>query len=189
MDYGSSVLSELDGDRDLRELEERLSEFDAFSFLGISRDEGFHSRVLTWLLDPRGSHSAGDFFLRNFLLETGAATREQVQDTGWSTASIVPEWHNTVDGATGRLDILILNSESSFVCGIENKIFSGEHSRQLTRYREALEGLYGNWHRSYLLLSPEGIPPIDPEERGYWKPVGYRTVLNLVETTLKCSGP
>ena len=63
-----------EGKRDLAQLEqlleERRSEFDALTFLGVSASEEVHSRVLAWLLDPQGSHGVGDRFLRGFLRET-----------------------------------------------------------------------------------------------------------------------
>ena len=180
MESEHPILCEFAHDPDLPKLEEMLSEFDAFSFLGISRDEAFHSKVLTWLLDPRGSHSLDAFFLKNFLLETRSATKEQIGEIDWPKTSIRQEWQNKVDGETGRLDILILNAESSFVCGIENKIFSGEHSRQLTRYREAMIESYPRYCRSYLFLSPEGATPSDR----CWKPIKYEVILKLVEMVL-----
>lgn len=179
------VLSMLDKDPDLPVLERMLSEFDAFSFLGVSRSEVFHSKILAWLLDPLGSHSLGDFFLTNFLVETEALTKEQVRAADWLQTSVRREWHNVVDGRNGYLDILILNADSSFACGIENKIFSSEHSSQLTRYRRALKERYENYSRSHLFMSPEGTSPSDSEERSSWTPVDYGKILSLVEMTIK----
>ena len=184
------ILSEFHDDPDLLALEEMLSEFDAFSFLGVSRSEEFHSKVLAWLLNPRESHSLRGFFLKNFLVETEALAEEQVQAADWSQTSVRREWHNVVDGRDGYLDILILNANSSFACGIENKIFSTEHSSQLTRYRRALEARYGNYSISHLFMSPEGTPPNDSEERSFWTPVDYGKILKLVEITIRDSvGP
>ena len=180
-----SFSSIFDNDPDLPVLEEMLSEFDAFSFLGLSGSEAFHSKILVWLLDPWGSHSVGDFFLTKFLVGTEALTEEQVKGADWSQTSVRPEWHNIVDGRNGYLDILILNADSSFACGIENKIFSSEHSSQLTRYRKALKESYENYSRSYLFMSPEGISPSDSEERSFWTPVDYGKILSLVEVTIK----
>ena len=180
-----SVLSMFDHDSDLCALEEMLSEFDAFSFLGVWDKEETHSRILAWLLDPRGSHSAGDFFLTNFLAETKAITKEQIQTTDWSQTLVRREWLNIVDGQTGYLDILILNADLSFACGIENKIFSAEHSGQLTRYRRALEDRYRNYSIRYLFMSPEGTSPYNSEEQKFWKSVDYGKILRLVEKTIE----
>ena len=170
---------------DLERLEEMLAKFDAFAFLGVSGAEKIHSKILAWLLDPQENHSAGDLFLREFLLETGAATCEQILTIDWSNTIVQREWRNVVDGETGFLDILILNTEGKFACAIENKLFSVEHSEQLTRYRSALEQEYPAFSRSYLFLSPQGTPPKSPGEHDFWKVMNYGTILRLVEKTLE----
>ena len=177
------ILEKFTADPELSRLEEILTEFDLFTFLDLSTSEEVHSRILAWLLDPKGSHSIGDFFLTNFLLATKAATDEQIRSADWSETRVQREWPNVVDGKTGYLDILILNTRAVFACAIENKILTGEHSEQLTRYRQALEQKYGAFHRSYLFLSPQGTPPARPEERSVWTPVDYGTILRLIEET------
>ena len=181
-----SSLRKFDADPELAQLEDMLAEFDAFALLGVSTSEETHSKILAWLLDPRENHSAGDFFLTEFLLETKAATDEQVRAIDWSETSVQREWRNLVDGKTGFLDILILNARASFACAIENKIFSEEHGQQLTRYRQALNQEYGSSHRSHLFVSPRGTTPKCPKEQRFWTPIDYGTILRVVEKTLEC---
>ena len=188
MDKSISDLSSLNrfsADPDLARLEDMLAKFDVFAFLGVSTKEEIHSKILAWLLNPRENHSVGEFFLTNFLIETKAATETVVRAIDWSETSVRQEWRNIVDGETGFLDILILNTGASFACAIENKILSGEHSEQLTRYRQAMEQDYGSFHRSHLFLSPQGTPPERLEERHFWIPVNYGTILQLVQRTLE----
>ena len=180
-----SSLRKFCADPELAQLKGILAEFDAFALLGVSGSEETHSDILAWLLNPRENHSASSFFLTEFLLETKAATDEQVRDIDRSETSVQREWRNVVGGETGFLDILILNTGARFACAIENKIRSGEHGEQLTRYRQALEQEHGNFHRSYLFVSPPGTAPERPEERCFWTSVGYGTILQLVEKTLK----
>ena len=90
-----------------------------------------------------------------------------------------------MDDQPGSLDILVLNQGNNFVCAIENKINSSEHSNQLTRYRKALEARYPRLRKSYLFLSPCGDPPERAEDQASWKAVDYRTVLGSVENTLQ----
>ena len=170
---------------ELVSLEENLVEFDAFSFLGIATVEDFHSKMLAWLLDPQGSHSSGDYFLKRFLLETGSVTKEELDEAEWSNVVVQREWHNEIDGRIGFLDILVLNVDASYACAIENKVFSSEHSEQLTRYRKALSRDLDHFSRSYVLLSPRGIVARRPDERQYWTPVSYDSVLRLVEDLIK----
>ena len=178
-----SALKELEADPDFTRLGEMLAEFDALELLGVSRDEETHSNILAWLLNPRENHLMGDFFLRNFLLETKAVTAEQLRDIDLSNTEVRREWYNVVDGETGFLDILILNENAKFACGIENKVFSVEHSGQLTRYRKALEDGYPGFVRSHLFLTRHGDLAKLAEEQESWTPVDYGTILRLVEDT------
>lgn len=171
---------------ELGQLERHLDEFDAFAFLRLSWSEQFHSRVLAWLLDPRGNHSVGDFFLKRFLLETCAAEADVIYSLDWSGTTVQREWHNVVNGVSGYLDILIENRNERFVCAIENKVFSDEHSEQLTRYREAVESRYEEYtRRSYLFLSRGGVSPLRHSERKVWKAANYEMVLRTIKATIR----
>ncbi len=171
-------------------IELQRNEFDALDFVGRSSsrlgsgsnlwsDEEFHSNLLGWLLNPRESHQVGESFLKLFLEETGAFP--QVQTGDWSQASVIREWENQVDGKLGYLDILILNESEQALCAIENKVFSSEHSEQLTRYRKALAAAYPDCIRRHVFLTRRGTLPFREEEREYWTPATYAAVLNIVQ--------
>ena len=141
--------------------------------------EEFHSNLLGWLLDPQGDHGAGDRLLKAFLCRTGAPS--EVQSVDWSRATVHREWPNVVDGKLGYLDILILNESEKELCAIENKIFSDEHSEQLTRYRIALSRRYPHAVCHYVFLSPTATLPHLEEEREHWKAVNYTAVFDSVQ--------
>ena len=170
---------------DLEELTRLTGEFDALNFLGLSSSEETHSDILAWLLNPGQNHGAGDCFLKDFLVRTGVSAQEEVQSHDWSGTTVRREWPNVVDDQPGFLDILVLNEGENFACAIENKIFSSEHSAQLTRYRKALEARYPRLRRSHVFLSPGGVRPEDEEDRASWIPVDYGKVLLSVEYTLQ----
>ena len=163
---------------DLAELERQLSEFNLFRLLNLDWQEEIHSRVLEWLLNPRGNHRLGDAFLKNFLAATTALEPSEVD---LSAAQVQREWYNNVDGQTGYLDILIWDEGRQFLCAIENKVWSWEHSGQLTRYRRALETAYPDFTRFYLFLSPGGVSAYNVAEQEHWRPVDYGVVCRLVE--------
>ena len=168
----------------LRDLaEEQRTEFDAIDFLRLANDEEFHSNFLAWLLGPNNNHGIGDYFLKKFLRRVGLSS-ESIESVDWTPAESQREWPNEVDGQPGSLDILILNESTGFLCAIENKIWSGEHSEQLTRYRKALEERYPDYDRHYIFLSPRGTLPYRKVEQEYWKPMNYTTILELVEQTI-----
>ncbi len=185
-------LSKFETDESLYRLKELVQEtrtgFDALDFIGHARLgvgralwglEEFHSNVLAWLLDPTQSHGLGDRFLSPFLLRAGAPL---AGDTGdWSPTEVTREWPNLVDGQQGFLDILIVNEARQVLCAIENKVFSIEHSEQLTRYRKALEVVYPTFTKYHVFLTPWGTHPFREEEKGYWTPFTYSMVFEIVQ--------
>ncbi len=194
------ALESFASDADLRRLkelaEQQRSEFDALDFIGRLRLERgralwgweeFHSGVLAWLLDPKQSHGISDKFLSGFLTRIGVQAAEHFID--WSTASVQQEWRNEVDGEWGYLDILILNEEAHALCAIENKVFSSEHSEQLTRYRKALERRYPDpsFSKRYVFLTRYGTLPFRPEEQKHWVPATYAIVLDVVNQIINGS--
>lgn len=175
-------------------LEDQRSEFDALEFIGrlglysgsdLWAREEFHSGVLAWLLHPKGTHGIGANFLKRFLARVGAQTAASYAD--WSGATVHPEWYSEVDGKLGYLDILVLNEEHQALCAIENKIFSGEHSEQLTRYRKALERRYSDreFSKLYVFLTPDGTEPYHEEERKHWTTMTYATVLDVLRQVIE----
>ena len=178
------ALQNLETDPALVHLERMLGEFDAFTFLGISRSEEIHSNILAWLLNPRGSHAIGEAFLVNFLRKTKAATTEEIEKVDWSATDVRREWRNVVDGQSGFLDILVLNRDARYLCAIENKVFSSEHSEQLTRYRKALEKEFEDFRKSHLFLTRHGVRPGRTEEQRVWTSVDYGMILKLVDDVI-----
>ena len=175
-----AALQRFDQDPDLAELERLLAEFNLFRLLGIGGSEETHSRVLAWLLNPRENHRLGAAFLNRFL---AATTDLDSSDAEGSAAQVQREWQNAVDGQQGFLDLLIRDEGQRFLCAIENKVYSGEHSGQLTRYRRALENRYPDFTRRYLFLSPWGTLAQDAAERKHWQSVDYNLVCQMVAET------
>ena len=186
---GIENFTEGDGLKSLEGLiDERRHEFDALDFVGRARlgsgenlwsDEEFQSNVLAWLLNANESHTAKTTFIGGFLSRTGAP--KKLRQVDWSNSVVIREWENFVDGRQGFLDILVFNEQQGVLCAIENKVFSNEHSCQLTRYRRALESRYPFFEKHYVFLTPNGVCPHKPEDREYWKPVAYSTVLKEVQ--------
>lgn len=175
-----AALQRFDQDPDLAEMERLLAEFNLFRLLGIGGSEETHSRVLAWLLNPRENHQLGAAFLKSFL---AATIPLEMSGADWSAAQVLREWQNAVDGQQGFLDLLILDEGQRFLCAIENKVYSGEHSGQLTRYRRALENRYPDFTRRYLFLSPWGTLAQDAVERKHWQAVDYGIIRQLVDET------
>ena len=187
------ALNKLTADESLERIRklaaEQRNEFDALDFVGEQRfgsgyalwgSEEFHSNVLAWLLDPGHSHGLGDRFLTLFLLQAGMQAVDHSRD--WAATKVIREWPHVVDGQQGYLDILIVNHAQQILCAIENKVFSGEHGNQLTRYRKALEeSSYSTFAKYLVFLTPWGTSPAREKEKRHWKPLAYAMVFDIVQ--------
>ena len=175
----------------LAEAGAQAARFNLFELLGLASDEERHSRILGWLFDPAQNHAIGAAFLTGFLAATTAEADkcciapDAVPTAGWETTVVQLEWANQVDGELGYLDILIVNRQKRFLCAIENKIWSAEHSDQLTRYRKALEAAYPDYSQHLVFLSPRGAAPYSAEERKFWTPASYTAVLSALDRTIE----
>ena len=179
-------LQQLVLDEDLERLEDLLAEFNLFEVLKIERRETQHSALLAWLLNPRGSHGLRDYFIRRFLLEVtsegfqlGLVDVSPIDVDGWSLEDIevATERHN--------IDILLINENDGFVCLIENKIGSGEHSNQLSRYLNTVEQEYDGLTPLAIYLTPEGNNPGTEKDAKRYIPLSYEVVASLIERTLQ----
>ena len=157
-----------------------------FDVLGIQRRELQHSAFLAWLLNPQGSHGLGDYFLRAFLLQAAREARER----GFSdiTPLDVDAWKlDNVDIATERhnVDILLADENDGFVCLIENKIGSSEHSDQLNRYINTVENEYAGLTLFPIFLTPDGTEPEDSEDAERYVPFDYGRIASLIDRVLQ----
>jgi hypothetical protein len=168
---------------ELEQLEALLDQFNIFEAVKIVRQELSHSNFLGFLLDPRQPHGMGDAFLKRLLQQTLLRAREAglrdlpvslVDLDVWSLADtlVLREW--------GNIDILVVNETHRLVVVIENKVDSGEHSGQLTRYLKTVGHHYPDYRVLPLFLTRQGETPSD--ER--YLPVDYLLVVTLLETLL-----
>lgn len=172
-------------DDDLERLEDLLADFNLFDVLGIARAELQHSTFLAWLLDPRGSHGLRDYFLRAFLSQ--AAREASKLGIGEITPFDVDSWNlREIEIATERhrIDILILGRSDEFVCLIENKIGSGEHGNQLSRYLDTVEKEY-ELTPFPIFLTPEGNPPETEADAERYVPIDYGKIAGLIDRVLQ----
>ena len=183
------ALEQLVLDEDLERLEDLLAEFNLFDVLKVERREPQHSALLAWLLDPRGSHGLGDYFLRRFLSEAALAARER--GIGEVTPLSVDGWKlDDIEVATERhrIDIMLIAEADEFVCLIENKIGTGEHSNQLGRYLSTVEREYEGLNPFPIFLTPDGTEPESEEDATRYVPFEYGKVADLMDRTLKTRG-
>lgn len=154
----------------LADLAATTESFNLFSAIGVDAAEIRHSRFLAWLLDPKGSHGAGDAYLRAFLQALPADSKTQrflkSSDVGMT------EVHCEFD----RIDIRIVNTAQRVICAVENKVRIDEGNGQLRRYRELLESKYPDWHRRMVFLTLK-------EDKGAdtgWIATSYAQLLEII---------
>ena len=183
------ALEQLILDEDLERLEDLLAEFNLFDVLKVERREPQHSALLAWLLDPRGSHGLGEYFLRRFLSEAASVARER--GIGEVTPLSVDGWKlDGIEVATERhrIDIMLIAEADEFVCLIENKVGAGEHSNQLARYLATVEREYEGLDPFPIFLTPDGAGPESEDDAERYVPVEYGKVADLLDRTLKTRG-
>ena len=172
-------------DRDFEALENQLAEFNLFDILKIEHRELQHSALLAWLLNPRGSHGLGDYFLRRFLLE--AARESARRRTGNITPLTVDRWelHDVeVVKERDRIDILVISPTDKFVCLIENKVKADEGKGQLCRYLKNVQSQYKE-QPFPIFLTPDGREPEDVRAAKKYVPLGYGDIERLISQTLE----
>ena len=178
-------------DPDLERLEDLLAEFNLFDVLGIASSEVHHSRTIAWLLNPRGSHNLCDHFLRNFLSQAATEACQRgiasvpftpADIDGWNLSDVETETEYPTDD--GRIDILLVSESDGFVCLMENKTQSGEHTDQLSRYLSTIERRY-SLAPFPIYLTPDGRKPQQKQDAKRWIPLGYEKVADLIAQPLE----
>lgn len=159
----------------LAKLERELAKFNIFEAIGAVKQELRHSDFLAFLLDPNQPNSLGNQFLKRLLMQVLSQTSDtpisliEVDAIKFTDTEVLREWNN--------IDILIVEKAARLVVAIENKLFSGEHSDQLTRYRNIVAQEYPDYRQLFLFLTPDELPPSDDN----YIAVSYRTIATVLK--------
>ncbi|PHN30495.1 PD-(D/E)XK nuclease family protein [Pseudomonas sp. ICMP 460] len=124
--------------------------FNLFSVLRTSSDEVYlHSRFLSHLLDPHGSHGCGVDLLRTFLEVM------KVEGFDVNTATVHAEYKS--------IDVFVRNRQGQAIV-IENKIYARDAYEQLYRYDQLVkrEGYRETW---ILYLTLDGSEPAEHSKK------------------------
>ena len=165
------------GNPDLERLETLLDQFNMFEAIGAVRQELRHSDFLAFLLNPNQNHGLGDAFTKGLLQKALSYAPGKVLPITaidldiWDLNELMVfrEWQN--------IDILLVDERNHFVVIIENKVVSGEHGDQLSRYYRIVNEHYPDWSNLCLFLTPEGLEPSDE----CYIPIDYNLIADLVE--------
>lgn len=183
------------GNSDFEEVERSLNIFCPFEAIGMVRQEIRHAHFLAYCLDPQRPHGFGSDCLRALMRTAAAAYRIRAEGAeGTITpldvhlmdieqAQVRREWR--------RIDLLIVIAEEKLIVAIELKIDAGEHSGQLSRYRETVTQewpISHGWRHLYLFLTKAGDDA--SEEAGEdWLPLDLEAVASeLHQVVVKQAG-
>ena len=160
---------------DLNLLESKLSSFNIFEAVGMTRQEIRHSYFLSFLLNPSESHYFGDLFLKKFLitalrrLESPPFSAIAIDVADLQDAEVKREYKN--------IDIVIYSPQEKIVVAIENKVDSGEHSDQLNRYKKIILTDFPGYQTFLIYLTKERYEPSSLD----WYPLGYETISQCID--------
>lgn len=173
---------------DLENIISERDKFNIFNVLKLNNAEIRHSNFLAWLMTPRESHNIVDYFLKAFL---EFSIKDFINDSRIKIDPIdilgVTYYDCEIRREYCNIDILIINPDNKFVCVIENKIWSGEHSQQLERYAQIINNEFKGYKKLYLFLTPQKDlnETLLKRDNVYYIQVGYENVIYAIDRTLK----
>lgn len=143
----------------LEYLKARSNKFNPFKILKVQDHEIRHSNVLAWIFDPTENHNFDDRILKRFLLKVllKSDNDEILEDMDLPyKLQQVSLMEMKVYRETANIDILLVSETHKIVIFIENKIYSGEHSNQLSRYYSYITTSYHGYTIIPVYLTIEG---------------------------------
>lgn len=157
----------------IREAAAPRAPINVFTVLNLNRHELRHSDLLAWLLDPQGSHGAGDRFLKGFLrlLEQRncGTLPDKASELDWSDVQMRREF--------AHIDVLLLSERHQVAIIVENKLYARERDRQMSDYRRYVERFIASAHLTTVYLDLKGGSASDSKAVN----LDYRALLPLVE--------
>ncbi len=156
--------------------------FNLFDILKIAEKEICHSNMLAWLLQPNGNHGLGNAVLQQLLqtlITNFGADSKVIFD-----ALLMNLDHFEILREYNYIDIFAISHEGNFVICIENKIFSGEHDDQLSKYYTFVQERYPDYTARFVYLTPDGHIPEKPEDQEHWQPLSYAQIIVMIEKAM-----
>lgn len=164
--------------KELANIHAFLSKFNPIKVMGMEQVEIRHSKILGWLLDPKGNHGLGDDFLTSFLAEAmRGETIQGLRSLDISSSSLVNastkiEWN--------RIDIFVECPDQQWAFIIENKIRAKQQKDQLTRYRNLVKERFPEYSVLGIFLTVEDEAPND---QGYCH-IRFPSVVAILQNLL-----
>jgi len=142
----NSALASLEKNYNEHEGSSYLPQLNFYKIHGLATKENYHSKFITFLLNPKKQHGCCNNFLKPFIeilnnkiesenLKLSSLVLDYYQEAKAETGSII----NKKQKSGGRVDIRIFNTENDKTNNIiiENKITAPDQNAQLARYHKA----------------------------------------------------
>ena len=155
--------------------ENNSDKFNIFSILLKSSDEvNLHSKFIYELINPNGSHQQNETFLNLFIQEINSENSEKIII---EPLSVYREKNN--------IDILLKSKNQAVI--IENKIYTEDHSNQLSKYLTLIEKEgYSKEKISLIYLTLFNEEPNEKKVKDIVINVTYETnIINWIELCIK----
>lgn len=166
-----------------------LTGINIFEVLGISSTEIRHSRMLSWLLNPKENHQLRDKFLKKFLLSV--LEKNNHISAIQATDVILKDFSDSMvfRESKSNIDIFLTSEYHKFNLVIENKTFTQDHDNQLEKYRKYVETEYKGYKNLFVYLTPSGVVPSEAseEEKEFWKLLSYQEVSDILQELVEDS--
>lgn len=170
-------LDELSRSPLLADLQKTLGGVNFFDISGMKRQETKHSYFLLGLFDPEGYHGWKDAFARNFLERAGLHCPDDLPAAFFTQLQRgCVEYKFSANES--RVDLMLYACNTVVI--IENKVDSGEHDNQLTKYEAgiAVDGQFAGFTKYYIFLTKDGKSPAGDNKQ--WRTVSYGDVIACI---------
>jgi hypothetical protein len=165
----------------LKQLDDWTDDFNLFDVLKITNMEIRHSNILSWIFDPNESHGLGDSFIKSFI--TKVASKCDPNKYNLFDLLIQNFYSYQVYRESNHMDIVLASYEEKTAVIIENKIWSGESTHQLSNYLEKSKTEYKDFNQIlYVFLTPCGKEASDPDN---WMTFSYGEIIDSLESSIK----
>lgn len=161
-------------------LKARTNRFNPFKVLKVQDHEIRHSNILAWIFNPLENHNFDDRILRRFILKV---LLKPDNDENLEDLDLVYKLQQIslmdmkVFRETANIDILLISDQQKIVIFIENKVYSGEHSNQLSKYYDYVNRTYPDYTLIPVFLTLEGI--ISTHKKYF--SASYDDILEIIE--------
>lgn len=165
----------------LKKLDPWKDYFNLFDVLKITNMEIRHSNVLAWLFDPNENHGLGDSFIQSFItklvskIDHNKFASFDLLLQNFYSYQVYREFHN--------IDIVLASRDEKTTIIIENKIWSGESTHQLSNYLEKSKSEFKDFSNIlFVFLTPHGKEASDSDN---WISFSYGEIVECLKDSIE----